>query len=149
MRNPVLHSPRGDFGRGRDAGRRPKMVAARVFEVLSVLVTSQMEDPRVLDVSVTHVEVTPDLAIAKVYVSSAVPGADLAGAVEALAHAAGYLRRQLAAELDMRKVPELRFYPDDVLLNAWKLEAVLSQLPEHETAPDTAPAGGDGKEPEA
>lgn len=149
MRFPVLHSPRGDAGGGRNAGRRPKMVASRIFEILSVLVTSKLQDPRVLDVSVTHVEVTPDLSLARVYISSAVRDANLADAVAALQHAAGFLRREIAAELNLRKVPELRFYPDDVLINAWKLEAVLSQLPEH--AATNKPATGDEpeKEPKA
>lgn len=149
MRFSILHSPRGASGSRRDTtGRRPKMVAARVFEILSVLVTSRLQDPRVLDISVTHVDVTPDLSIARVYVSSAVHDANLADAVAALQHASGFLRRELAAELNLRKVPELRFYPDDVLRNAWKIEAVLSQLPEHQTMEQTS-SQDTQKEPKA
>ena len=104
------------------------MVAAQLFEVLSMTVTSMLEDPRLLDVSVSHVEVTPDLSLAKVYVSSAVKSADLKAAVDALVHASGFLRRQLAAELELRRVPELRFFPDTRLLEAWRLDDVIGNL---------------------
>ena len=107
------------------------MVAARVFEILSMTVTSTLEDPRLLDVSVTHVDITPDLSLARVYITSAVATTDLKAAVIALQNASGFLRRQLASELNMRKVPELRFYPDNVLMEAWKLDDVLAGL-QHE-----------------
>ncbi len=134
MQTPALFSHRADPGKGsrhgaaRDPGRRQKMVAAQLFEVLSMTVTSMLEDPRLLDVSVSHVEVTPDLSLAKVYVSSAVKNADLKAAVDALVHASGFLRRQLAAELDLRRVPELRFFPDTRLLEAWRLDDVIGNL---------------------
>ncbi len=110
------------------------MVAAQLFEVLSMTVTSMLEDPRLLDVSVSHVDVTPDLSLAKVYISSAAQTADLAAAVDALVHASGFLRRQLAAELNLRRVPELRFYPDTVLMEAWRLDDVIAKLDKGEDA---------------
>jgi len=129
MRLPVLFSHKSDSSHGnKEPGRRVKMVAAQVFEVLSSTVTSMLEDPRLLEVSVTHVELTPDLSLAKVYVSSATRTADLEAAVVALTKAAGFLRRQLAAELTLRRVPELKFFPDTVLIEAWKLDDVLSGI---------------------
>jgi len=129
MQLPVLHSHKSGSTHGtKEPGRRVKMVAAQIFEVLSSTVTSMLEDPRLLEVSVTHVELTPDLSLAKVYVSSATKAADLDAAVVALTKAAGFLRRQLAAELTLRRVPELKFFPDTVLIEAWKLDDVLSGL---------------------
>jgi ribosome-binding factor A len=119
---------RGTHGAARDPGKRQKMVAARLFEVLSLTVISMVEDPRLIDVSVSHVDVTPDLSLAKVYISSAAQTADLGAAVDALVHAAGFLRRQLAGELNLRRVPELRFFPDTVLMEAWRLDDVIAKL---------------------
>ncbi|PKN25998.1 MAG: ribosome-binding factor A [Deltaproteobacteria bacterium HGW-Deltaproteobacteria-22] len=128
---------RGPSGGSREPGRRPKMVAAQVFEVLSLAVTSMLEDPRLLEVSVTHVEITPDLSQAKVYITSASKTVDLGAAVVALQKAAGFLRRQLAAALTLRRVPDLKFFPDTVLMEAWKLDDVISGIKTDDTDPKT------------
>ena len=75
---------------------------------------AEMKDPRVGTLlSVMRVEVTSDLAYAKVYVGSLEGGERAKEAVEALSSAAGHVRSELAKRLRARKAPELRFIADD------------------------------------
>jgi ribosome-binding factor A len=77
-----------------------------VREELTELVEYELDDPRLADVRVTHVEVSPDMRHAAVKIEG--EGKVLA----ALEHAQPYLRRELAGRLNLRRVPELHFSVD-------------------------------------
>ena len=71
----------------------------------------EVKDPEVGFVSVSDVEVTRDLAHAKVYITVFKPE-EAAGSIKALKRASGYLRRRLSQEMRIRSVPELHFLHD-------------------------------------
>ena len=72
-----------------------------------------VKDPRVHGlVSITHVETTPDLRYAKVYVS-VLDKSDVKEIIKGLKSAGGYLRRELGRALSLRYTPELQFFVDD------------------------------------
>lgn len=75
----------------------------------------------------TGVEVSPDLKVATVYVSALGDHEAWDLAVKGLQHAAGYLRSELAQQLQMRFTPELRFVLDD----SWERGARIDELLEH------------------
>jgi ribosome-binding factor A len=105
---------------------RARRVAEQIQRELSRLITVELKDPRLRLVTVTDVEVTRDLAHAKVFVS--VLGSDDASqAVAALKHAAGHLRRLLAGAMRMRVVPELHFSEDRVLIEGSRLSALINK----------------------
>jgi ribosome-binding factor A len=105
---------------------RARRVAEQIQRELSRLIASELKDPRIRLVTVTEVEVTRDLAHAKVYVS--VLGSDDASeAVEGLRSAAGHLRRLLSRDMRMRSVPELHFTEDRVLIEGSRLSALINQ----------------------
>ena len=91
---------------------RPERVAERIKREAADLLESTVRDPRIGMVSVTDVEVTHDLSMARVYVSVLEQGEAREQAMEALQSAAGFVRRQLASRLGLREVPELRFVLD-------------------------------------
>lgn len=94
--------------------RRTYKVAERLRSVIAMQI-QRLSDPRFSLVTVTSVNVTPDLRNAKVY-WSVVGGKERAAEVEeALQGAAGVFRRELAQELGIRFVPEIRFYYDDTM----------------------------------
>lgn len=95
---------------------------------LAVLIQQAVKDPRVGMVSVTRVQVSKDLAHAKVYVSSLIEGEAAKMAVVALNHAAGFLRSQLAERIQLRVMPQLRFYYDDSLARAGRMAELLENL---------------------
>ena len=94
--------------------QRSRRIEERIQRLLSDLIRTQVRDPRVEGVVITHVRVSRDLGVA--WVSYATwngeGGAD--PALQAgLERASGFLRSQLARELSTRTVPDLRFRFDD------------------------------------
>jgi ribosome-binding factor A len=92
--------------------RRIRRVSEAVREELIQLIGFEMSDPRLLNVDVTLVNVSPDGRHAHVLVGlrgdEKVQKESLAG----LDHAKHYLRHELARRLSLRRVPELHFEPD-------------------------------------
>lgn len=92
--------------------RRILRVSEAVKEELNELIGFEMEDPRLLQVDVTDVQVSPDSRHAAVKVSLGGDPKRRKHALDALEHATGFLRRELALRLQLRQVPELHFEQD-------------------------------------
>ena len=88
-----------------------------------------LKDPRVQDtlISITHVETTPDLRFAKVYVSF-LQEDKAADAMKGLKSAGGYLRRELGHTLNLRHTPELNWALDDSITYGAKMLALINSL---------------------
>lgn len=88
----------------------------------------ELKDPRVSGlISITNVDVTPDLRYAKVFVS--VLEADRAkDTLKGLKSAGGYLRRELGARLNLRHTPQLEFVLDDSIAYGAHIFDILSKL---------------------
>jgi ribosome-binding factor A len=122
---------------GRKGGRpshRPVRVGEQVKARLSeLLLEGTVKDPRIQRatlVSVTDVQMTPDLKRARVYVS--VFGADEAdgarGVIDALQACAGLLKNQLSADLGLRFTPHLDFRPDESIAQGAHMEQVIRDV---------------------
>ena len=95
-----------------------------------------LKDPRVQDtmISITHVETTPDLRYAKVYVSF-LQEERAEGALKGLRSAGGWLRRELGHALQLRYTPELQWALDDSITYGAKMLKLINSLqPEEEKA---------------
>ena len=88
-----------------------------------------VKDPRVANtmISVTRVETTPDLRFTKVYVSFLEEN-KAADAMKGLASAAGYLRRQMAATLQLRHAPQIQWALDDSITYGAKMLELINSL---------------------
>ena len=88
-----------------------------------------LKDPRVQDtmISITHVETTPDLRYAKVYVSF-LQEDRAEGALKGLKSAGGYLRRELGRALQLRYTPELVWALDDSITYGAKMMQLINSL---------------------
>ena len=94
------------------AGNRIGRINEEVQRELAALIPN-VKDPRVSGmISVTAVDVTPDLKFAKVYIS-VLDQEDNGQVLKGLKSAAGYLRRELGRALNLRHTPELTFFQDD------------------------------------
>ena len=92
---------------------RKEKVASLVRDIVAEAVHHRIHDPRVVPLtSVTRVEMSPDLQIARVYVSVRGNEAAERKTLAAIRHAGGYIQRMVARELTMRQCPELRFEID-------------------------------------
>lgn len=94
---------------------RTARVARQIQQELSQIIEEQLKDPRVGMVTLTAVQMTPDLGLARVYFSRLGEPEERQEAKAALEHAAGFLRRELGRRLRLRYLPELRFHIDDSL----------------------------------
>ena len=91
---------------------RVHRVSEAVKEELAEIIGFEMEDPRLADVDVTDVMVTPDSKHASVKVGLKGGDREQQQALTALDHARNFLRHELARRLNLRRVPELHFAPD-------------------------------------
>lgn len=89
---------------------RSRRVSEAVKEELSELIGFEMDDPRVANVQVTLVEVSPDMRHAHVKV--AIDTEEEKKALAALEHAKNFLRHELAARLNLRRIPDFHFSVD-------------------------------------
>ncbi len=117
---------------------RQRRVAELLKEELAVLLELEVADPRLQFVNVTAVEVTPDLRLAKVYVTTLDEEETYPDVLEALDHARGFLRSSLAERIRLRRMPDLAFYVDDVLSKARRIDDLLEQI-QHEKAAGAGP----------
>lgn len=116
---------------------RPERVAQLIRRELSDIIANRVRDPRVGRwVSITDVEITRDLAFARVYISILAPPEERETTFAALRSATGFLRSQLAPRLDVREVPELRFELDTSLDTGARVEEILKRLERGETIDD-------------
>ena len=88
-----------------------------------------LKDPRVQNtmISITHVQTTPDLRYAKVYVSF-LEESKAADALKGLKSAGGYLRRELGQALQLRYTPELVWELDDSITYGAKMMKLINSL---------------------
>jgi ribosome-binding factor A len=106
--------------------RRPERVAHLVQAELARLLLRELRDPRLQDVHVTAVHMTPDLRQARVFVRTLAGRVAGDAAVVAFRHATPFIRTRLGSALQLRHVPELRFEYDATVDRAAALEAALA-----------------------
>ena len=92
--------------------RRTARVSGAVREELTEIIGFELDDPRLGEVEVTDVHVSPDSRYATVKIAAHGDERAQNQALAALEHATGYLRRELASRLQLRHVPELHFQRD-------------------------------------
>lgn len=92
---------------------RNQRLGHQVQRTLSELLQFETKDPRLDGVSLTSVELSRDLSVARVYFSLLDPNGDPAPVQQGLEKAAGFLRAKLGQAIKVRHVPELRFKHDD------------------------------------
>jgi ribosome-binding factor A len=111
---------------------RLRRVDEAVREVLSDAIATQLKDPRVGFVTVTAVEVAPDLRQARVFVSVLGDASRRELSLAGLRSAHGFLQRRVAGELHLKHTPTLEFRYDDTAERAQRLEALLARADQQE-----------------
>ena len=91
---------------------RPQKLGDQIQRELSQLLAQELRDPRVAMVTITSVDVSPDISHARVFFTM-LEKAKLADTLQGLRRAAGFLRSQLARRIKLYTTPELRFEYDE------------------------------------
>jgi ribosome-binding factor A len=115
---------------------RAARIADQIQRDLSGLIRQEVKDPRVGLVTITAVEVNRDLSHAKVYVSSLGETTSTEQSVDALQHAAGFLRSKLARTLKVRSVPQLHFLYDASVERGVRLSHLIDEAVAGSAQPD-------------
>ena len=97
-------------------------------EEIAQIVGYELEDPRLNTVTVTDVRLSSDKRAARVYVTVAGDEAEHKSALDALKHAAPYVRKQLGFSLNLPRTPELHFVRDRVEEQGERVDLLLSQI---------------------
>ena len=108
------------------AESRHLKVEAELQRVLAELVSRDVKDPRVGNVTITAVSVSPDLKSARVLFVPFVSGHSAEEVREGLTHAAGFLRGEVARRLALRHAPRLHFAFDDSFDRADRLSHLIA-----------------------
>ena len=117
---------------------KQERMSGRIRKILSQLILREVADPRLQGITITEVEIDPELMFAKVYVNALGEEERQAEVMFALERAKGYLRREVAKRVRLRKAPELVFYWDESLERGERINELLStlEIPPEEATPE-------------
>src|SRR6476646_1973626 len=109
-------------------GSRPDRVADQLRGELASLLAREVHDPGIGFVTLTRVQVSPDLQLARVYYTALGDLAARTRSARALERAAAFLRRQIGSRLRLKRVPELKFFFDESIAGQDRIEQLLNEL---------------------
>jgi ribosome-binding factor A len=108
--------------------QRPTRVGEQIREDLAELLAREVHDPGIGFLTITRVDVTPDLQNARVYYTTLGDARARKESVRALERATPFLRRQLGRRLRLRRIPELQFFFDESIERQDRVERILQEL---------------------
>ena len=102
--------------------------AEEIKKEIAILLHRSIKDPRIPEfTSIVHVDVTKDLSICRVYISTLGSDEQNKKAVEGLKSASGYIKRDLGKRIKMRIMPELIFLADDSIRRAIEMSQLIDK----------------------
>ena len=113
---------------------RPERVAHMVQQLLAERFARGMRDPRIGLVTITGVKMSPDLREARVYWTVHGDLEQRKHTAKGLEKARGFLRREIGVELKLRVVPDLHFIYDEAIDRGERIEQLIRQMHEEESA---------------
>jgi ribosome-binding factor A len=118
--------------------RRTQKAAEAIREVVSMAILTDLKDPRVRDVTVTAVEVSPDMRQAKIHVSVMGDDARQQLSLRGLQNAAGFLQSKVAKRIDTRYTPRLTFMLDLGVKRSLEISRILQRVLPPAAPPEAA-----------
>ena len=115
---------------------RVHKVAMAIKEEVSKIILYELKDPRIGFVTMTHVDLTPDLKVAHIFYSVMGDTKEVENSQKGLEAAKGYIRRLLGDRLKLRFVPEILFRKDDSIEQGFHMTEVLKRLKKDEQEKD-------------
>jgi ribosome-binding factor A len=110
------------------SSQRPTRVGEQIREDLTELLARQVHDPGIGFLTITRVQVTSDLQIARIYYTTIGDAQARKETSRALGRATPFLRRQLGSRLRLRRIPEIQFFYDENIERLDRVERILHDL---------------------
>jgi ribosome-binding factor A len=111
--------------------RRPQRLALQIQQEVSLMLARDMKDRRVGFVTVTGVQLTPDLRHARIFISMMGSESEKEESLEALNHATGWVRHELGQRIRMRFIPEIVFQMDTSQEYGDHIDRLIDEIHEH------------------
>ena len=108
--------------------KRSARVASQMQKELAIILQQGIKDPRIGFITVNEVELSKDLATAKVYITAL--GADIEGQknnITWLNDAAPYIRSEMGKRMRLRNVPYIKFFYDDSFEKGMRVSELLAE----------------------
>jgi ribosome-binding factor A len=121
-------------------GSRPERVADQIRAEVTTMISRELHDPAVGFVTITRVQVSPDLQHARVYYTSLGDDATRRNTGRALERASGFMRRQIGQRLRLRRAPELHFEFDESIGHQDRVEQLLKEIADEQREKDRSEA---------
>ena len=110
------------------SNRRVLKAAQAIREVVSMSILTDLKDPRVRDVTVTFVEVSADMRLAKVHVSVMGDETKQKLCLRGLQNSAGFLQSKVGKRIDTRYTPKIQFKLDKGMQHAMMVTRILEEV---------------------
>jgi len=115
-------------------------IGERIREELSEMILQDIQDPRLSGISFTLVRIDKELAYADIYFSALEGSSRAPEVIEALQHAQGFLRSELAKRVEIRHFPRLRFHWDSAFEQMDQVEKLFAKIKDENEAKGSADA---------
>ena len=115
---------------------RKEKIAEEIRREISQIVHFELLDPRVEGVTVTHVRVTPDLRLARIYFSIPADPKKIKEAQQGLEKASGFMKRAIADRIFLKFVPNLEFFYDESLELQKKIDLLFNEIENQKKSKD-------------
>ncbi len=124
-----------EIGLGRErrevqGGKRSDKVGRTILQELSTLLVEKVSDPRLQSVSISRVEVTGDLGLAKIFYTVQGGKKAVSEAAKGFKRAAGFMRSHIAHTINLRFTPVLQFHYDHTAEKVAELEEIFQEIAE-------------------
>ncbi len=119
-------------------------MADQIRGELATLLVRDVHDPGLGFVTITRVQVSPDIQLARVFYTVLGDEKSRANSAKALERATPFLRRQIGSRLRLKRVPDLRFNYDEAVAGQDRIEQLLHDIHSAETPDPDEGDGGNG-----
>ncbi|WP_447969160.1 30S ribosome-binding factor RbfA [Nitrospira sp. M1] len=116
--------------------KRAERVADQIRMEVADILARKIKDPRIGFITVTDVDLSPDLRFAKIYVTSLREGESDEVALDGLSSAVGFVRGELGRRLELRYTPDITFCQDASRQHGRRIDQLLDSLQHHEDGSD-------------
>lgn len=129
------------------SSKRVLQVGEQIREhIAMMLIRGELSDPRLKNITINSVRVSPDLQLAKVYYSVMGNQADRDAVNKGLKQASGFIRRSLGDTLKMRYTPVVNFFFDESIERAARISELIENVKREDAQAEDDAVFGDKKE---
>lgn len=127
----------------REASIRHNRIEERLLEELETIIPLELNDPRLINTTVTRTHLSADMKNCRVYIIDRSEPAAREEVLRALSHAASYVRSEIAGSLGLKFTPTFQFFYDDSTERAMRVEQIIENLHQPASAEDPSAQGAD------